>query len=290
MLDKQISPRQAVSLIKNGDTVIFGGWGASRKPMAIVREIVRSDLRDLTIISVGGLDADLLISANKVKKVIYAYLGYQQIPGMSGNCRRVRQDGSVEMVELSEGMFVLGLRAAAEGLPLMPTRSGLGTDVLTVNPDIKTIVCPYTGATLVAMPALRGNVTFLHVNAASPSGYGQIKGDIWLDRLMARASSKTIISTEQVGSLDELKEDRHTIQLLRLWVDGVVEIPYGAHPTNCFPKYGIDQEKLNEYTHASTTPDSSAAYLDKYVRSNSGQQEYIDLMGGTTRLSQIGYE
>ena len=289
MLDKSMSVEEAVALVRDGDTVLFGGWGASRKPMAIVRELVRSDLKELTVVTMGGLDADFLIAAGKASKVVYGFLGYHQLPGIPGRCRQARQDGSVQMVELSEGMFALGLRAAAEGLPFVPTRSGLGTDILAMSPHIRTIECPYTGALLVAMPALDADVAFLHVNAASVSGYGRIVGDAWLDRIMARAAKKTIITAERTVPLAELKNDHPTIKISRLWVDGVVEEPYGAHPTSCFPDYGVDRVKLDEYTEASSTSDSAEAYLDKYVRDANGRASYTDLMGGSARLSQIGY-
>jgi len=279
--------KEAVGLVKSGDTIILGGWGASRKPMAIAREIARSDLKNLTIISMGGVDADLLIAAGKVKKVIYGFLGYANIPGIPGNLRRVRQDGSVEMVELSEGMAIVGLRAATDRLPFLPTRSGLGTDILTVNSFIETFTSPYTGETLVAMPSLAGDVAFLHVNAATSSGYGQIIGDPWLDRIMARAAPKTVLSAEKIVPLDILKKDFRTIELLRPWVYGVVEAPYGAHPTSCYPDYDTDQEKLAEYTKASSSPDSSAEYLDRHIRGIETQREYIDLMGGVERLSKL---
>ena len=289
MLDKSMSIADAVDLVRDGDTVLFGGWGASRKPMAIVRELVCSDLKELTIVTMGGLDADFLIAAGKVQKVIYGFLGYHQLPGIPGRCRQARQDGSVEMVELSEGMFVLGLKAAAEGLPFLPTRSGLGTDILTVSPYIKTIECPYTGTMLVAVPAISADIAFLHVNAASISGYGKIVGDAWLDRIMARAAKKAIISTERIVTLAEMKKDHPMIKISRLWIDGVIEAPYGAHPTSCFPDYGVDRVKLGEYTSASATSDSADAYIDKYIRNIDSQVSYIDLMGGAARLSQIKY-
>jgi len=289
MLDKSMNIEDAVALVRDGDTVMLGGWGVSRKPMAIVRELVRSDLKELTLVTMGGLDADFLITAGKVRKIIYGFLGYHQLPGIPGRCRQVRRDGSVEMVELSEGMFVLSLKAAAESLPFLPTRSGLGTDILTMNPNIKTIECPYTGTKLVAVPAVRADIAFLHMNEASISGYGKIVGDAWLDRIMARAAKKTIISAERVVPLEELKKDNSTIKISRLWVDGVVEIPYGAHPTNCFPDYGVDREKLDEYTSASATSDAADVYLDRYVRSINSQVSYVDLMGGAARLSQIIY-
>ena len=289
MLDKSMSARDAVALVRDGDTVLLGGWGVARKPMAIVRELARSSVRELTLATMGGLDADMLIAAGKVRKVIYGFLGYQQLPGIPMRCREARKNGSVEMVELSEGMFVLGLRAAAEGLPFAPTRSGLGTDVLTVNPHIRTVECPYTGVMLTAVPAIDADVAFLHVNAASASGYGKIAGDALLDRIMARAAKKTIITAERIVPLSELKRDDSTIKILRLWVDGVVEALYGAHPTSCYPDYGVDRARLDEYTKASSKSNAVDAYLGKYVRSINSQLSYVELMGGPGRLSQIEY-
>ena len=289
MLDKSMSIEDAVALVRDGDTVLLGGWGASRKPMAIVRELVRTNLKDLTLVTMGGLDADFLIAAGKVKRVIYGFLGYHQLPGIPGRCRQARKDGSVKMVELSEGMFVLGLKAAAEGLPFLPTRSGLGTDILTVNPHIKTIECPYTDTKLVAVPAISADIAFLHVNEADISGYAKIVGEAWLDRIMARAAKKTVISSERVVPLADLKKDHSTIKISRLWVDGVVEKPYGAHPTSCFPDYGVDRVKLDEYTNASLKSDSADAYIEKYISKVDSHERYIDFMGGAARLSQIKY-
>ena len=289
MLDKSMNIKDAVALVRDGDIVLLGGWGASRKPMAIIRELVRSDLKELTLVTMGGLDADFLIASGKVKKVIYGFLGYHQLPGIPGRCRQARSDGSVEMIELSEGMFVLSLKAAAEGLPFLPTRSGLGTDILTMNPYIKTVECPYSGTKLVAVPAINADIAFLHVNEADISGYAKIVGEAWLDRIMARAAKKTIISAERVVPLADLKKDHSTIKISRLWVDGVVEKPYGAHPTNFFPDYGVDRVKLNEYTSASATSDSADAYIEKYIKNIDSQVSYIKLMGGDARLSQIKY-
>ena len=158
-----------------------------------------------------------------------------------------------------------------------------------MNPYIRTIECPYTGALLVAVPAIHADIAFLHVNAASISGYGRIVGEAWLDRIMARAAKRTIVTAERITPLKELKNDNSMIKISRLWVDGIVEVAYGAHPTGCFPDYGVDHAKLDEYTKASTTSDSAESYLNTYIRSIDTQEGYVDLMGGSDRLSQIKY-
>ena len=124
-------------------TIGIGGWGPRRKPMALVRAILRSDLKDLTLVSWGGADVGLLVRAGKVRKLVYAFVSLDSVP-LEPNFQKARQDGTIpEVVELDEGMFQTGLRAAAQRLPFLPMRAGLGSDVLVNNPWIKTVTSPY---------------------------------------------------------------------------------------------------------------------------------------------------
>ena len=136
-------------------TIGIGGWGPRRKPMALVRAILRSDLKDLTLVSWGGADVGLLVRAGKVKSFVYAFVSLDTVP-LEPNFQKARQEGAIpEVVELDEGMFQTGLRAAAQRLPFLPMRAGLGSDVLVNNPWIKTVESPYDdGEELVAVPAL----------------------------------------------------------------------------------------------------------------------------------------
>ena len=124
-------------------TIGIGGWGPRRKPMALVRAILRSDLKDLTLVSWGGADVGLLLRAGKVRKLVYAFVSLDSVP-LEPNFQKARQEGTIpEVVELDEGMFQAGLRAAAQRLPFLPMRAGLGSDVLVNNPWIKTVESPY---------------------------------------------------------------------------------------------------------------------------------------------------
>ena len=279
MLDKRLHPEDVIAQIHNGDTVIIGGWGGGRRPMALIRDIVRSDLKNLTVVSFAGMDADLLIGAGKVKKLITPMMSFEGAPGIAGNYRRARQNGTLEVMELSEQLCRLGLKAAAERLPFYPTRCGLGTDLLKVNPEMATFEAPYTGETLVAMPSLRGNVALIHVNAADPSGYGQILGEPFFDALIARSADKVFLSAERVVPLADLKADPWAVHIGRLWVHGVVEAPYGAHPGDCYPDYDWDSNHLTEYSQASADESAFQNYLDKYVFSVPDQAAYARLVG-----------
>src|SRR5450631_325117 len=128
---------EVVAELRSGMTIGIGGWGSRRKPMSLVRAILRSELRDLTIVSYGGPDIGLLCAAGKVRKAIYGFVSLDTIP-LEPHFRIARQTGAVEAMELDEGMMLLGLQAAAWRLPFLPTRAGLGSDLLEVMPEILT--------------------------------------------------------------------------------------------------------------------------------------------------------
>ncbi len=287
-VDKQITAKGAVGQIKDGDTIVIGGWGPTRKPMTLIREIAKSKLKDLTIMSLGALDVDLLIGAGKVKKLIFPFMSLEGAPGRLEHFNRARVEGTIEVMELSENMFISGLKAAAERLPFYPTRSGLGTDILTMNPEIVTFEAPYTGEKLVAMPALNADVALIHANTASPEGYAQILGDQLWDHIMVRAAKKVFVSAERIITRKQMKDDLPNIRILSPWVTGVVETPYGAHPGICFPEYtNPDAGHLGEYAKAAADVEAFKGYLDKYVTKVKDQAAYIELVGGLKKLAKL---
>jgi len=187
MIDKRMSVAEIVSRLEDGMTIGIGGWGARQKPMAVIREIVKSDLKDLTIVSYGGCDVGMLASAGKIKKLIFAFVSLDAVP-LEAHFRRARSAGEFEVMEVDEGMFQLGLKAAAQRLDFLPCLAGLGTDVMTHNPEIKTIKSPYSDDHYVAMPALKLDVALCHVTEADQKGNSYIAGpDMFFDEWFCRA-------------------------------------------------------------------------------------------------------
>ena len=133
VVDKRTTLEDMVNELRDGMTVGFGGWGSRRKPMAAVRAILRAGIRDLTVVAYGGPDVGLLCAAGRVRKVVYSFVTLDSI-ALDPHFRKARQAGSIEAMEIDEGMFYLGLLAASQRLPFLPTRSGLGSDVMTINP------------------------------------------------------------------------------------------------------------------------------------------------------------
>lgn len=271
--DKQMTIDEVVASLEDGMTIGIGGWGPRRKPMALVRAILRSDLKDLTIVSWGGADVGLLARAGKIRKLVYAFVSLDSIP-LEPNFQRARQTASIpEVVELDEGMFQTGLKAAAERLPFLPMRAGLGSDVLVNNPWIRTVTSPYDDGAgheeLVAVPALRLDVALVHLNRADVHGNATYLGpDPYFDDLFAMAADRTYLSVEQVVDTAGLTVDTPVQRVLlnRMMVTGVVETPNGAHFTNCVPDYERDERFQKAYAAAAGGSDEDwAAFEERFL-------------------------
>jgi len=242
------SAEEAVSVIESGMTVGIGGWGSRRKPMALVEALLATDTEDLTVVSYGGPDVGMLCAAGRVRKLVYGFVSLDSIP-LEPNFRKARQNGSIDVMELDEGMLRLGLQAAAWSLPFLPTPAGLGSDVLRTNPDIKTTLCPYTQRELVAMPALNLDVALVHMNRADARGNGQFLGpDPYFDDLFAAAAKTTLLSCEKLG----LEPQPMRILVNRMFVSAVVHAPGGAGFTECIPDYPRDEEAQRAYAKGDT--------------------------------------
>jgi glutaconate CoA-transferase subunit A len=265
--DKRCTEEDVVAELRDGMTIGIGGWGSRRKPMSIVRAILRSGLKDLTIVSYGGPDVGMLCAAGKVRKVVYGFVSLDSIP-LEPHFRAARQGGSVEAMELDEGMLQLGLRAAAWRVSFLPCRAGLGSAVMEVNPGLRTVKSPYDDQELVAMPALPLDVALVHANRADARGNAQYLGPDWyFDDLFCMAAQRSFVSCERLvetgGFLDEGAEQ--TIRISRLWTDGVVEAPFGAHFTHCVPDYPRDEAFQRHYAASAVDAESWQSFRGTYV-------------------------
>ena len=287
MKNKQMNAADVVAQLRDGMTIGIGGWGPRRKPMALVRAILRSPLKDLTIVAYGGADVGMLCAAGKVKKLVFAFVSLDAIP-LEPYFRQARQAGAIDVMEIDEGMMMLGLRAAAMGAPFIPTKVGLGTDVIRNSPDIKVIGSPYDGKDWVAMPALHLDAALLHVDRASARGVCQVKGpDIYMDDLFARAARSTYVSC------DELVDDAWFAQgdearyvfWERSVTTGVVHLPGGAHPSSCAPAYGSDLAHLKLYAASAREEGGWTRYAERFIAA--GEDAYIDAVGGIDAIRKL---
>ena len=267
MGDKRMTAQEVVSRLRSGMTIGIGGWGSRRKPMALIREILRSDLRDLTIVSYGGADVGLLCAAGKVRKLIFGFVSLDSIP-LDPHFRAARQAGAIEVVEYDEGMLQWALYAAGLKLPFLPTRAGLGSDVMTHNPHLRTVADPYGGDEVLAVPALHLDVALIHMNRADIYGNGQFLGpDPYFDDLYCMAAEQAYMSCEKIVPTSELTANAHpaTLRINRLMITGVVEAPNGAHFTSCAPDYDRDEDFQREYVASAASREAWQAFWDRYL-------------------------
>jgi len=265
--DKRMTEEDVVAELRDGMTIGIAGWGSRRKPMSIVRAILRSDLKDLTIVAYGGPDVGMLCAAGKVRKAVYGFVSLDSIP-LEPHFRAARQNGTIEAMELDEGMLQWGLRAAAMRVDFLPCRAGLGSAITEINPALATVRSPYGDEEYVAMPALMLDVALLHANRADARGNAQYLGPDWyFDDLFAMAADKTFVSCERiVGPGDFLAEGpESSIRINRMFTTGVVEAPHGAHFTHCVPDYERDEAIQKEYADSAKSPEAWAEFRAKYI-------------------------
>ncbi|MFD5403026.1 CoA transferase subunit A [Streptomyces griseorubiginosus] len=268
MSDKTMRAEEAVGRLRSGMTVGIGGWGSRRKPMALVRALLRTDVTDLTVVSYGGPDVGLLAAAGRIRKLVAAFATLDSIP-LEPHFTAARQRGAFELEELDEAMFMWGLTAAAQRLPFLPVRAALGSDVMRVNPRLRTVTSPYgDGEEFVAVPALRLDAALVHLNRADTRGNAQYLGpDPYFDDLFCQAADTAYVSCEQMVDTADLLKDAAPQSLLikRAFVTGVVETPGGAHFTSCAPDYDRDEPFQRAYAQAARDPEAWRAFTDRFL-------------------------
>ena len=273
MKDKRTTLDEAVAGVESGMTIGIGGWGSRRKPMAFVRALLRTDVTDLTVVTYGGPDIGLLCSAGKVAKVYYGFVSLDSPPFYDPWFSRARTAGSIVAREMDEGMLRCGLQAAAQRLPFLPIRAGLGSSVPDFwDGELRTVRSPYpTGdgyEELIAMPALRLDAAFVHLNLGDKHGNAAYTGiDPYFDDLFLMAADRRFLSVERVVPTDALVGSVPPQALLvnRMMVDQVVEAPGGAHFTTAAPDYGRDEKFQRHYAQAAADESSWAEFVATYL-------------------------
>jgi glutaconate CoA-transferase subunit A len=287
-MNKTMELDGVVARLRSGMTIGIGGWGPRRKPMAIIRAILKSDLTDLTVVSYGGPEVGMLCAAGKVRRLVYGFVSLDFIP-IEPFFRRARERGLVEAKELDEGLLLLGLQAAAHRLPFLPTRVGLGTDVLAFNPEFRTVASPYAdGEILLAMPAIRLDAALLHASRADRLGNTQSDGpDPYFDALFARAADACYVSAEAVCERMDLAhpDTARTNLFERTLVTGVIHAPLGAHPTAMHDDYGWDAEHLRQYAAAAGEDDGWRRYAEAWLTGS--EADYLARAGGAAHVRDL---
>ena len=279
--DKRMSLAEAASIVQDGMTIAIGGGLSWREPMALLRELVRQERRKLRVVGTAhGVDVDLLCGAGVISVVEESYVGFEQDFGMAPNFRRACESGHVQVHDTCCHTIIQQLRAAEFGVPFLPVRSVQGTDFLHLHPEYKTMTCPFTGLPLVLVPALAPDVAIIHAQYGDAQGNLKILPPLVADLFFIRASKHVIATVDRLLTTDELREMAPNVPYF--WVESVVEVPFGAHPTSCYPLYAYDRAHLTEYYQAAKAgPDVFAReYLARFVFEPATHDEYLSRVGG----------
>lgn len=266
MADKRISLEEAVSAVQDGHTLGLGGLTLYRRPFALVRALLlrfrqTGEPSNLTLLTfTGGMESDLLVGAGMVAQTRSCYFGLE-IFGLAPMFTYHANRGELKIIEESEASLSFGLRAQMAGTGFMPGRAWLGTDMLRLRPDVRTVIDPYSGEELVAFPPVKAEVCLIHALQADCDGNALIGGNQAIDLELALTSDTVIISAEEiVPRLDKA-------DIVAPLVDGVVLAPGGALPSSCHPYYPMDGRTYLTYTETVSEPESFQRYLDLWLKS-----------------------
>jgi glutaconate CoA-transferase subunit A len=279
LVDKLMSEQEAISrFVYDGCYIGTELYGTVRCPMSLSRELVRQGKKDLRVCGQGVLELDLWMAAGLVKKLDITYIGLE-VYGTSNALRRAVESGQiVSCVEWSNAALSWRMKATAMGVPFMPARSMLGTDMIKYS-SAKVVVDPFTGIKVCLLPALILDVGIIHVHRADRYGNSQIEGITGFAAEMARASKHLIISAEEIVPTDEIRKYPDRTIIPYFLVDAVVHAPFGSHPGEMAYIYGRDEAVIREWVESSKTAEGAKAYLDKYIYGVANHQEYMELIG-----------
>jgi len=284
--DKVTTLADAIAEVKDGDTVALGGALSYREPMAMVRELIRQGRREIHLVgSAHGMDVDLLVAAGAVGVVEQSYVGYEQDFGLAPAYRRAAESGTVAVKETCCYTLLQQLRAAEYGIPFMPVRGIRGTGIGAWHPEYAEIESPFTDEKLVAVPALAPDVALIHAPMADRRGNVALTRPLVLDERFTFASRKVIVTVERVAPAHEVAAAG--IVLPYFAVAAVVEVPFGAHPTSCYPHYTYDRDHLGAWVKAAKNDQGVGDYLERFVSGAPSEEAYLKMIG-EDRLAELG--
>lgn len=297
LVDKTTTVAEAVArLVSDGDYLAIGGFGVDRIPSAVLHEIVRQRKQDLGFAGhTATHDFQVLASGNLtgrgrlLARVDIAYVIGLEARGLSPHARRVMESGEVEVCEWTNYALAVRLRAAASGVPFLPARTMLGTDTYRMS-AARTIACPFTGETLVALPALYPDVAAIHVHEADRFGNCRIRGTTVADLDLARAARKLIVTCERLIPTDEIRREPDRTAIPFYCVDAVCEVPFGSYPANMPYEYYSDEEHLRGWLRAERDPATHREFLDRHILGVSAFDQYLQVCGGLERLRRLRAE
>jgi glutaconate CoA-transferase subunit A len=281
MKEKLVDLAEAAAMVPAGGSVVLGGVAMRRQPLALIREIIRQRISNLEVIAfTSGVAVDCLVGAGCVRKVQSAYVGLRTL-GLAPNFSRAVEQRQIECEDSSETALISRFRAASLGLPFLPSKALLGTDVARRSRHVADIRCPFTGQTLQALAAIEADISLVH--GFSADVYGNVvrplRRNTEIDVLIAKAARKLVVTVERLISHREVRRHSDAVVIPHNWVAAVTPVPYGAHPLECEGHYAPDEAHLRLYAELARGEESFRKYLDTYVYTENGHRGYLEAIG-----------
>ena len=280
LVDKRMSAKDAIrKFVKDGDYLAVGGFGLIRLPMALLYEIVRQGICELSVAGhTAGHEIDTLIAGGCVKNVDVGYVVGYELLGLSKNQRRAYESGAVKLTDWTNGALSWRLKAGAMGIPFLPVKSMLGTDTFKYS-AAKSANCPFTGDKVALVPALNPDVVICHVHRCDIYGNAQIDGAVVKDDLSTRASKRVILTTEEIVDTEEIRREPWRTVIPYYLVDAVIDVPWGSHPGNMPRHYFMDVPFIKDYMNAGKDPAKLEKWVEEYIYSVPDYNEYLKMLG-----------
>lgn len=289
LVDKRMTVAEAVQrYVHDGDLLASGGFGHVRIAMSAIYEIIRQGKRRLIMAGKTGVqDSDLLIASGCVDRIEVAYAFGHELRGLSPASRRKVEGGECQVLgEISNAGYQWRFLAAMMGVPFLPARTMLGTDTLK-HSSARVIDDPWSGKPIALVPACYPDVALFHVHRCDCYGNAQIDGITIEDFELARAARRLILTTETVIDHAEIQRQPWRTNIPFYLVDAVIEVPFGAHPTEMPLNYYFDEEHIAHWLEVSRTPEGTADYFKQYVFDVPDFDAYIEKVGGARLLERL---
>ena len=281
--DKRISLKEAVKLVPDGAHLFWGGFGFQRPPMAFAHELVRQKKSNLTIYTCGSeMDLDILVGARVVSHLEVAFYAIEGI-GLVPNVQRRIREGTVQIEDYSNLAMALRFLGGALGVPFMPLKSMLGTDMLAKKrfreKKAEVISCPFTGEKIVLVPSVRPDFSIVHASRVDMEGNAQIDGIKGEDVEGARAGKKVIVLAEEIVDTEFIRSQPDQTVIPNIYVTHVVECPWGSFPMMVYNYYDYDMEHVRMYYEQCKTEEGWQKYCEEYITSVNSHIEFLQKIG-----------
>jgi len=279
---KVMSLEEAVGFVNDGDRVGIGGSTMSRTPMGLIWALIRARRKHLSCSrSIVSSDGDLLFGSGACDQIVTSWFSQGILWGVSKVMRHHVETGSARYDEWSHMAIGMRFRAGAMGLPFLPIRSMLGSDVRQRRPETVEMQCPYTGETVLLVPALNPDVALIHVQRCDQFGNAQIDGLPFMDLDLAMAANRVILTTERIVSNEQIRRAPDHTKIPFFAVDAVVELPFGCAPHECTGVYEPMMRHMESYVSlVNRDPvNGMREYLDRYVYGPASWTDFLSMLG-----------